>query len=441
MRYVLLLFLISLQIFAKEMPIYFIGTFNENDTMLKEHYINKLDGVEDDGWALTRYTEKLLKNDFKHLIKEDKLNLLTAKDFNKNIEKIISSSKINIKDRRIAFFNLDSDYREFNHHGTRKVELTLNLIFVQIGEEKNRNTEHNSFEVKYSSGVSYISRVYAENVRKDASLFNLYEESFKQTLNKLLNNINNDISRKNTAFGLSKNDLFFIIKSFKVGKKARSLVNEIFDDENVAQNVLMIMFQESLIKKIRENKELDNIVLFYPSKLNKKIFKNWKRYLNKLNKISRTYKDPDARVVIRDIKPLCENIKDRGRIKYFDGYHIKALLSSLEQAKTQEEDEAHIKVTTARTLSQVLIPLKNDLNLDALSDRNNQLRKLKLYVGQKSEGIMVANTLSNTRKSVVLTTVNKAIDKLAENAVQGIKKVNSLRKNNLSFKLKYLCKE
>jgi hypothetical protein len=170
-----------------------------------------------------------------------------------------------------------------------------------------------------------------------------------------------------------------------------------------------------------------------------KIFKSWKNYLDRMKTVV-NYKS-DARVVIRHIKPVCENVRDKGRYKYFDGYHIKALLSSLSQEKTEEEDEAHIKVTTARTLSQILIPLQESSNLDALSDKTNQLTKLKLYVGQESEGIMVANTLDNTRKSVVLTTVNKAIEKLANEAVEAIKEVNKLRKNNISFKLKNLCEE
>lgn len=445
--FLLLIFFSSLN--AGSMATYFIGTFHESDDKLQEFLIDDITkdekkswSLKNKGWELTKFTESLFKNEFSDIINEDKINIVTSKDFRKNTEKIVEQSD-NIKDRKIGFLHLESNQRELMHRGTHKTEITMNLTFIQIGEEINRNTEHNSFEVKYSNGISFISRVYTDKKSDKANLVSAYKKAYTKAIEKLLNTIYLDQNKKSTAFGLSQNDLHFTIKSFKVGKKAKELIGKVFKDEKEVTKYCTILFQEALIREIRKDEELDSVVMVYPFSLNKIIFAHWKSYLKKINEVSDSYKDSDADIVIKDIKPVCvDKSKKLNRVKYIDGYHIKSLLGNVSDVVTSKKDkEGSNKAIVSRTYSQVIIPLNEKDKVDGISTDRNIVSKPKTNVAQDSTGYIEANNLKNTQDSFILESVKNSIQDLSFETAKSIKEIVKLRKENIDFKLKNLCKD
>ncbi len=424
-------------LFSKNLPIYFIGTFNENNEMLNKNFVQYYGSGEKENWKLTKYTEKLLKNDFSSFTNQNAINLMTRKDFKDNIKSIFESGNGSARDRRVGFFNLESSQRFIKYRDEIIVEVTMNLTFIQIGEESNRITQDNSFEIRYSSGIVNISRV---NYNQKA-LDGVYRDSYKSALKKLLTNIQNDIAKKDSVDGNSMNDIFYTIKSFKLGKKSKDIISKIFKNDEKAKKFLMVIFQQALIKELRKDKSLDNIVLLYPSSLNKIIWGNWKSYLAELKKVTGGYKDNDAQLIIRDIKPVCIVKNKKGRTRYFDGYHIKALLGKLDDATMKKEKKASAKAIVATTYSQVVIPINESKNIDGLNNLTNKIKKINLNISQDTIGYLQGGDLTKTRNSIVIKAIYNSIEKLAKDTVYDMKKINSHRVENFDFKLNHLCKE
>lgn len=432
----LLLFLNTV-LFAKNAPIYFIGTFNENNEMLRKNFVQYYGSGEKENWKLTQYTEELLKNDFLNFTNQNAINLMTRKDFKNNIKSIFENANGSSRERRVGFFNLESDQRLIEYGDETMVEITMTLTFIQIGEEPNRRTQDDSFEIRYSSGIVNIRRANYNG----RALSEIYRDSYKSALKKLLINIQNDISKKDSIDGNGMNNIFYTIKSFKLGKKSKEIISKIFIDDKKAKKFLMVIFQQALIKELRKDKSLDNIVLLYPASLNKVIWKNWKSYLKRLKKVTSGYKDSDAELIIRDIKPVCIARSKKGRTKYFDGYYIKALLGNLDDITTQKEKMASAKAIIATTYSQVLIPLNESKNIDGLSNLQNNIEKIKLNISQETIGYLQADNLTKTRNSIVIKAIHNSIEELAKDTVSDIKKINRYRVENFDFKLNHLCKE
>lgn len=432
----LLLFLNTV-LFSKNIPIYFIGTFNENNEMLSKNFVQYYGKGDKENWKLTHYTEELLKNDFSNFTNQNAINLMTSKDFKNNIKSIFEKGNGSSRDRRVGFFNLESDQRLIKYGNDTMVEITMTLTFVQIGEESNRITQDDSFEVRYSSGIVNVRRANYNG----RALSKVYRDSYKSALKKLLTNIQNDMLKKDSIGGNSMNNIFYTIKSFKLGKKSKEIISKIFIDDEKAKKFLMVIFQQALIKELRKDKSLDNIVLLYPASLNKVIWRNWKIYLKRLKKVTSGYKDNDAKLIIRDIKPVCIDKNKKVRTKYFDGYYIKALLGKLDEITMQKEKKASAKAIVATVYSQVLIPMNESKNIDGLSNLQNNIEKIKLNVSQETIGYLQADNLTKTRNSIVIKAIYSSIEKLAKDTVKDIKKINRYRVENIDFKLNHLCKE
>lgn len=416
------------------MPTFFIGTYNETNEHINK-YLLHVKNKKYTNWSLTEYTEKLIKNDFKHLINNDKLNILTKKEFSKNIELIASNH--NMRDRRMGFFHLDTYQSEIitDISNQKSVMITFNLSFVQIGEESNRVNSDDSFEVQYTNGITTINQTA---INKKYTLQDAYKKLFKDSLEKLLITINNDISTKATSSLLSSDQLF-IIKKFKLGKKSKELALKVFKDKVFAEKILMSLFQESLIKEIRKDKELDNVVLLYPFALNKYIFKNWDEYLIRMKEVSTSsIKDENAEIVIRDIKPTCVEKQYGDRVKFLNGSYIEALLGELKETVTDKTKYQTEKVIKSEALSRIVIPLRDKIKIDALSLENNVIKKAKLNISNTFSGDFVANSLDVIREYEIMNNLRESISKLATKTSKNIKDI--VKKRPKVFIYENFCK-
>lgn len=425
---------------AKNMPVFFIGTFFEQNKELEKYLVAPLAGDKYDNWSLSQYTEELLEGELKHLSESKNLSILSKKEFDSRIENIVQGS--NIRDRRIGFLHLDTYQGETKEvQGFKSLFLAFNLSFVQIGEEPNRINDQDSFEVRYTNGVTLFIKVPIE---QSTSLEKFYQKFYHKALELLLEKIQQDHSNKAVHSIFSK-ELLFGIKSFKASKKTDDLLLKVFDNKPQAQKLMLNFFQEALVKEIRKEKELDDVVLLYPNSLNTFILLNWEKYLLRINEVSQNrIKDKNSQIIIRDIKPVCENREFDGQTKYINGYFIEGLLGRLDEkvaGSSSSLKERVDKVVSVATLSRIVLPLKKKVKIDGMSSEGNRIDKISMNLTQEYKGYAVTVDKSLVYGYEIIDAIRKSIDKLAVKTAANIKNIVKERKKNLRFSIEDFCEE
>jgi hypothetical protein len=121
------------------------------------------------------------------------------------------------------------------------------------------------------------------------------------------------------------------------------------------------MLQENLIKKIRADKTLDDVVLLYPDILNKYILSNWEEYLIRIKEVTtNTLKNENAQIIIRHIKPACKKKEFDGQNRYMNGYFIQPFLSDLKDEITLGDDFQSARASYTAVISRIIQPIKKD---------------------------------------------------------------------------------
>lgn len=409
-------------------PIFFIGTFSENEHDLKQYLLHS-----SDRWALSKITENILQKELNQLSHRGEFNLILKKDFSKYKDDFSS----NARDRRIGFFYLSSHAFKLQHKSinTQNYILLLTLSFVQLGEEPNRMTSQDTFEVRYTSSVNFLSQS-ASNTPED--IRKLYQNSFKSAVKKLLLSIQTNHSRKEIN-GLMSNDIFFSLQKFNIAHKIEEKAKKIFGNNKKLKNFLLSLMEESLIRKIRENKELDNVVLLYPISLNKHILKNWAEYVTRINELTRSsLKDKSSQVVVRDIKPICSNRLNHGMVRYEKGYVIQALLAKIDFLKVKQKLKLKMYDANTYVLARVLLPLSQKLQINPKSTVDNIQTEIDMHVGSGNSLYEVYEDTSQRNFEAVKSLI-WAVDDLSIEVVDDIKKIVEIHKQNINLEL--FCKE
>lgn len=422
-----LIFVFSSSLIAQK-PVLFIGTFSENGHDLKRYLTHS-----DDSWALTKMTEDIFQKELKHLLHNGQFNLVIKKDFAKH-KKAFSKSA---RDRRVGFFYLSSHVFHLHHKSinAKNYILLLTLSFVQLGEEPNRITSQDTFEVRYTSSVNFLAQSAS---KKDENIKHLYENSFKSAVKKLLTNIQNNSARKDIE-GLMSNDILFSLQQFNISSKIKEKAKKIFGDNSKLKSFLLSLMEESLIKKIREDKTLDNVVLLYPTKLNKHIIKNWGEYITRINELTHnTLKEKNSQVILRDIRPVCLKAINSGLVKYEIGYVIQALLAKIDFLKVEEDLALKMYDASTYVLARTLLPLTKELSINPKSTLSNIQTKIEMSVGAGNSTYEVYED-EKERNFEVIKSLIKAVDDLASEVVVEIRKIVKVHKQNVDLKL--FCKE
>jgi len=436
------IFMFSVNLYAGSMPTVFIGAYSEpnEDTIRNLIVPNTPAGVDDGNWNLTSYTEELLR-EFKTDLSSNSFNLVLMKEFSDNLKDIVNDA--NDLDKKIGFFNVDTYQNvDVNGAGEELITITINLIFAQIGEEENRVSEQNNFEVRYTNGitVSGVVEVAANDSKRDEKIHSAYKNFYLRAVYDLMSLISSDTKLKKVSSFSSSDDVFFSIGNVNIGKKAKVLINKVYGDEEKAKKQILMMLQESMIKGIRQDKKLDDIVLLYPDKLNDIIVNNWAAYLERMNEVSLDgSKNNDAEVFVRTINPACETSSKSSREIDVKGYLIEVYLSELYDIVTEKEDVDSIHAIKSSLVSRIVISLKKKNKIDGLSIPSAVIKKKKVSVGQANDGYSIENSLSSVRKNKVAKTIRKSIENLSPKLVDMIKEIKKKRAN--SFEYIDFCKE
>jgi len=429
---------------AYELPTLFIGTYNENNKKLIENLVTpNLLSSQNDRWGLTKYTEILLQNDFKKTIGTKKFNIILKNDFDKNYKKIITESD-DSADKKIGFFNINTFENSIKlASGQELVYITINLIFAELGEEANRANVQSNFEVRYTNGITttgVLGIQPGENRKK--KLQDGYQKFYKKTLLDLINNIIHDTSSKKVTSFAGSDDVFFSITRMVIGKKSKDLALKVFKNEKVAKVQILMILQEALIKEIRKDSRLDNVVLLYPDILNNIIFKNWKDYLKRINSVFLdTNKNNSSDIIFRKLKKACEKPTKQNSVLYVDGYFIETIINELYDELVEKKDVNSIRYIKSSIASRVVLGLEDKKKIDGLSTPSNILKKKKMAVGQESFGYDIVNKLTSIQKNKVTKTVRKSIEKMAPKLKKLILDIIIQREKDISFSYQKFCKE
>jgi len=436
--------LFSKSLFAYSMPTLFIGTYNENNNKLvKNLVIPNLHNEKNDRWGLTKYTQYLLKNDFKNNLGPKKFNIILKDDFDKNYKKIVLESD-DSADKKIGFFNINTFENSVTlSSGQELVYITINLTFAELGEEANRVNEQNNFEVRYTNGITTTGVLGIQpGDNKQQKLKDGYRKFYKKTLGDLINHIIHDTSSKTVNSFSSSDDIYFSISRLVIGKKSKDLALKVFDSKKIAQEQVLMILQEALIKEIRKDKKLDNVVLLYPDMLNKIIFKNWKDYLKRINSVFLdTNKNNNSNVIIRKLKKSCEKPTGIGAVTYVDGYFIEAIVNELYDKLVEKKDVNSVRYIKSSITSRIVLSLKGKNKIDALSTPNNILKKKKMAVGQESFGYDIVNGLMSVQKNKITKTIRKSVQNMAPKLKKLIVDIIKQREKNINFNYQEFCKE
>jgi len=210
----------------------------------------------------------------------------------------------------------------------------------------------------------------------------------------------------------------------------------------MAKKQIMMILQENLIKNIREDKTLDDVILLYPEVLNDVIVNNWESYLLRMNEVSIDgAKNNTGEVLIRTIRPTCRTKKTSPREIPLNGYIIEAYVSELYDgvAEIAEVNSAHF--IKSSLVLRIVIALEDKKKIDALSIPLDVVKKKKVCVGQASDYYNKNKEWSDVRKNKVAKTIRKSIEDVTPKLVSMMKDVVKLRKNTLSFEYQDFCKE
>ena len=424
------------------MPTLFIGTYSEpSENTLRNLIVpNTPNGVDDGNWNLTSYTEELLKQ-FKSDLSSNSFNLVLMKEFSDNLKDIVNDA--DDLDKKIGFFNVDTYQNvDVNDAGEELITITINLIFAQIGEEENRVSEQNNFEVRYTNGitVSGVVEIAANDSKRDEKIHSAYKNFYLRAVYDLMSLISSDSKLKKVSSFSASDDVFFSIGNVNIGKKAKGLIIKVYGDEEKAKKQILMMLQENMIKEIRQDKKLDDIVLLYPDKLNDIIVNNWAAYLERMNEVSFDgNKNNDAEVFVRTIKPSCEMHSKSSREIPLNGYLIEVYLSELYDIVTEKEDIDSIHAIKSSLVSRIIIQLKKKQKIDGLSIPSQIIKKKKVSVGQANDGYSIENSLSSVRKNKVTKTIRKSIEVVSPKLVDMIREIKKKRANG--FEYIDFCKE
>lgn len=433
---------LSINVYAASMPTVFIGTYTDSnqDTLTNLVIPNTPSGVDEGNWNLTSYTEELVK-DFKSDLSSDSFNLVLMKEFSDNLKDIVNNA--DDIDKKIGFFNVDTYQNiDVNGAGEELVTITINLIFAQIGEEENRASEQSNFEVRYTNGitVSGVVEIPANDSSREEKLHSAYKNFYLRAVYDLMKIMSSDDKLKKVTSFSSSDEVFFSIGNVNIGKKAKELIKKVYGDEELAKKQILMMLQENLIQEIRQDKNLDDVILLYPDKLNDIIVNNWSSYLQRMNEVSIDgNKNSDAEVSIRSIKPSCELNSKSSRVIPLDGYLIEVYLSELYDIVTEKEDVDSIHAIKSSLVSRIVISLEAKKKIDGLSLPSDIIKKKKVSVGQANDGYALENSLSSVRKNKVTKTIRKSIKVLSPKLLDMIKEI--MKKRAYGFEYTDFCKE
>ena len=413
-----------IQTFANNFSM-FIGTYAEKEANIEAYLLSDKKVKKNDRWSLTNYTENLLETKYKTKI--EKINLVLKNNFSENTKNLVSSS--DIRDRKMSFIHVDS-FHNFVVSANQVASgiITFNLTYVEIGEEPNRMTSQDTFETRYTKGITLIANTA---LNENFTLENIYKKGFDKALGNLLDSIIDDNENK-VADNISSDDVYFIIQAFNLKNDVKELSKQIFGSESNAKRQLLMMLQESLIRKIRKEVSLNDVVLLYPNTLNEYIFKNWDEYLNKIKNVSQSdLKDRNAQIVIRDIKPVCKDIEFDGRYEFLNGYRIQAMLTDIADKKVSEDSTETEKAIYTSTLGRIVIPLYKKKNINSQSLPSKIIEKPKMYVSQKSIGYKISKRQNTRRDYEIISVIKDNINNLSEKIFVDIKDVIKQRKNKI----------
>jgi len=431
-------------IFAYELPTLFIGTYNEeNKNLIENLVIPNLKSSKNDRWGLTKYTENLLQNDFKEKIGTKKFNIILKSDFDKNYKKIVTQSD-DSADKKIGFFNINTFENSVTlESGQELIYITINLIFAELGEEANRANIQSNFEVRYTNGITTTGVLGVQpGENREKKLKEGYKKFYKKTLVDLIDNIIHDTSSKKVTSFAGSDDIFFSITRMVIGKKSKDLALKVFKNEEVAKVQILMILQEALIKEIRKDPKLDNVVLLYPDILNSIIFKNWKDYLKRINSVFLdTNKNSSSDIIFRKLKKVCEKPNHKGSVVYVDGYSIETIINELYDKLVEKKDVNSVRYIKSSIASRVVLSLRDKKKIDGLSTPSNRLRKKKMAVGQESFGYDIVNKLTSIQKNKITKTVRKSIEKMAPKLKKLILDIVEQREKNIAFSYQEFCKE
>lgn len=443
---IFIIFILANKLFASSdmMPTVFIGTYNasNNDTIKNLILPNTSSKEKSNNWSLSSYTEELLKTDFKDKLASDNFNLMLKEDFSNNLEEIISNK--DISDKKVGFLHVDTfqNTNKYIYSKDEYITVTLSLIFAQIGEELNRNSANNDFEVRYTTGITVngVIDVPINGKNRKKLIHNAYRKFYKQALGKLLDSIHKDNNTKQVS-NFSSDDIFFSISKVIIGKRAKELISKVYSSEELAKKNIMLMMQENLIKDIRKEKKLDDIVLLYPNELNKIIVKNWTAYLKRMNEFSLDSSSNKSNVLIRRISPSCLRRNNQSRIVSLDGYEIEVIISKLYDQIFEEGESDSIHEIKASLGARIIISLDKKQKIDSLSSPLNVITKKKMSVGQAREYPVLDNSLKDVRKEKITKIIRKSIEVLTPKLTSTMIDVIKMRESNLTFNYKDFCKE
>ncbi len=428
---------------ATALPTLFIGTYNENNQELIKNLVTPhLLSAKNDRWGLSKYTEKLLKSDFKDLLSSQKFNLVLKDKFDKNYKKIVLNSD-DAADKKIGFFNINTFQNSITlASGQKLVYITLNLTFAEVGEEANRAGVNSDFEVRYTNGITTTGVLGIQPTdNKQKKLQEGYTAFYKQALGDLIRAIIADKNSKKVD-SFTSDDIYFSINKIVIGKRSKELMSKLFANQSVAKEQLLMMLQEELIKSIRADKRLDDVVLLYPDTLNQIIFKNWKDYLKRINSVSvNSDSDGNSKIIIRKLKKVCSSIYNKGSVIYVDGYAVDAIISELYDKLVKKGDVNSGKYIKSSVASRVVLPLRHKKSVDGMSLPTNLIKKKRVVVGQASFGYTIANSLISVQKNKITKTIRKSIENMTPKLKKLILDIVEQRKKHLDFKYQEFCEQ
>lgn len=427
---------------STEMPTIFIGVYAPTNNLILNNLIKPNSNDKNlSNWSLSKYTEQLLQKKYKSELSENRLNLVLKDDFNKNLKKMISGK--DIADKKIGFFHLNTFHTvDYITGGIERIYITFNLTFAQIGEESNRLNEDNNFEVRYTKGARLEGIVdISPKQDKSKKLKKFYKLYYEKAIGDLISSIEKDKKFKNVT-SFTSNDIYFSLNKVKIGSESKELVKELFKTDEIAQEQILKILQENVIRNIRKDKNLDDVVLLYPGVLNKALFKNWKDYLSRLTSISSDLsKKENPDILIRKIKSICVDKAKTDRSLFVDGYLIETVLTEFYRKNTHKNDISSVQNIKSSLVSRISLQLQIDKKIEATTVFNQGKEEFKLVVSQESDGYEQINTFNQLRKDRLITILRKSIEKLSIDIVDLIKNIVIKRKKDLSFNYKNYCKE
>lgn len=431
MKYLFLLSCSFMYLFSNT-PVMLFGTNIHKDDNLNAYLsTSKIKN----NWQLNHYVENLLEKKYSDKLK--KLDIIFKKDFINNLDSIDD-----VGNRKIAFFHIKTHQNAIAAKGDlASANISFNTTFIQIGEESNRTSDtQNSFEVKYTYGnVNHVQTTLDEKHTLDK----IYKLGIDAALSKLLDSMIEDKENKEVYTWNSKN-IYFSIDYFKIKKSLNNLIEELYINQKTAKDELIVMLQESLIKKIRKDNKLDDIVLLYPSTLNKVILENWEEYLIYTKELKNRNKSRNANIVIRKLAPICDDKPKINGIEYLNGYKIQAFLTDLKNEITDKKDtEAH-NLAYSSTLSRIILQLNSKVKIDGISTPTTVIKKSEMFSGQGSEGLAVIGKNNyGILNYHLFIAINSSIDEMSEKIVEQIRLIVKNRKNKNSsfFEYENFCKD